>query len=303
MRFVTFAHDSTAHLGTHVTEHEILDLTGVSGGDPAFESMLALIDGGPTALKQARAWADPTTRTDSTLAAHIHRLEDVDPLSPIPRPRKNVFCVGLNYVSHVEMNARALGLPIEIPEVPLFFDKPVTAVVGPGAPIVLDPRLTAQLDYEVELAIVIGRGGSWISETDASAHIFGYTLANDVSARDLQFRTSQFLYGKGQDSYCPIGPAITTPDEVGDLAGVTVELLVNGEVRQRESAGNMLFSPASVISRLSQGITLEPGDIITLGTPGGCGYQLTPTAFLRHGDIVECRATGIGRLANPVAAI
>lgn len=297
MKFVTFTREGTSRLGAHFTEDGILDLTGVSGGDPAFASMLALIDNGPTALKQARAWAEFAP------AEHIHPLDDVELLSPIPRPRKNVFCVGLNYVSHVEMNARALGLPIEIPEIPLFFDKPVTAVVGPGAPIILDPRLTAQLDYEVELAIVIGRGGTWISEIDAPDHIFGYTLANDVSARDLQFRTSQFLYGKGQDSYCPIGPAITTPDEVGDLGEVTVELLVNDEVRQQESAGNMLFSPAAAISWLSQGITLEPGDIITLGTPGGCGYQLTPTAFLRHGDIVECHATGIGRLVNPVTAI
>ncbi len=302
MRFVTFTHGAGARLGVHLTENEILDLTGISGGDPAFDSMLALIDHGPAALKQAREWAEPGTGDDA-VSAHIHRLADVELLAPIPRPRKNVFCVGLNYVSHVEMNARALGLPIEIPEIPLFFSKPVTAVAGPGAPIVLDPRLTAELDYEVELTIVIGRGGTWISETDAPDHIFGYTLANDVSARDLQFRTSQFLYGKGQDSYCPLGPAITTADEVGDLAAVTVELLVNGEVRQRESAGNMLFSPASAIAWLSQGITLEPGDIITLGTPGGCGYQLTPTAFLRDGDIVECRATGIGSLVNPVARI
>jgi 2-keto-4-pentenoate hydratase/2-oxohepta-3-ene-1,7-dioic acid hydratase in catechol pathway len=300
MRFVTFTRPAgDPRLGVHLSDAEILDLTGVSGGDPDFGSLLSLIDAGPDALARAREWAGAAQPGGENTC----RTADVTLLAPIPRPRKNVFCVGMNYRSHIEQNAQALDVPVEIPDIPLFFSKPVTAVTGPGAPIVLDRRLTAKLDYEVELTMIIGRGGTWISEADAPAHIFGYTLANDVSARDLQLRTSQFFYGKGQDSYCPLGPAVVTADEVGDLSGVTVELLVDGEVRQRESAGNMLFSPAAVISWLSQGITLEPGDVITLGTPGGCGYQLIPPVFLTGGDVVECRATGIGSLVNPVTAI
>ncbi|WP_019926770.1 fumarylacetoacetate hydrolase family protein [Nocardia sp. BMG111209] len=299
MRFVTFDRDGGTHLGVHVADGDILDLTTGSGGDPVFGSLLSLLDGGPDALAQARKRAEAAQIGDE----NVCRATDVVLRSPIPRPRKNVFCVGMNYRSHVEQNARALGLPVEIPDIPLFFSKPVTAVVGPGEPIILDPRLTEKLDYEVELTMIIGRGGTWISEADAPGHIFGYTLADDVSARDLQSRTSQFFYGKGQDSYCPLGPAVVTADEIGDLAAVETELLVNGEVRQRESAGNMIFSPAAVISHLSRGITLEPGDIVTLGTPGGCGYQMTPPVFLRDGDVVECRATGIGSLVNPVTAI
>ncbi|MCX4091431.1 fumarylacetoacetate hydrolase family protein [Nocardia sp. alder85J] len=302
MKFVTFTRGGEARLGVHRDADEILDLTGRSGGDPVFGSLLSLIDGGPAALAQARKWADDTA-TDHTSSEYLCHTADVTLLAPIPRPRKNVFCVGMNYRSHIEQNAQALDLLVEIPEIPLFFSKPVTAVVGPGAPIVLDPRLTAKLDYEAELTMIIGRGGTWISEADAPGHIFGYTLVNDVSARDLQLRTSQFFYGKGQDTYCPLGPAVVTADEIGDLTAITTELLVNGEVRQQESAGNMLFSPAAVIAWLSQGITLEPGDVITLGTPGGCGYQMAPPVFLADGDVVECRATGIGSLINPVTAI
>ncbi|MBT8159683.1 MULTISPECIES: fumarylacetoacetate hydrolase family protein [Arthrobacter] len=304
MKFVTFAHiDSGPRLGVLAPGDAVLDLSGISGENPVFSSMLQLIDGGEPALKQAKLWADQATSGEDSAARHLIQSSTARFLAPIPRPRKNVYCVGLNYLSHVEQNATALGQEIEIPEVPLFFSKPVTAVIGPDEPILLDPRLTSQLDYEIELALVIGRRGKWISPEDAMDHVFGYTIANDVSARDLQFRTSQFLYGKGQDSYCPVGPLIATKDEIEDLNQVTLELLVNGELRQRESAGNMLFWPAEVISWLSQGITLEPGDVITLGTPGGCGYQLTPPAFLQAGDTVECRATGLGSLINPVIAV
>lgn len=304
MKFVTFSADDDApRLGAVVQEGLILDLTGIALGQPPFASLLDLIDSGEMGLKQARIWIDQAAAGEASALAHLRPVGTVRLLAPIPRPRKNVYCVGLNYLSHVEQNAKALGQKFEIPDVPLFFDKPVTAVVGPGEPILLDPRLTSKLDYEVELTLVIGRGGTWIDKSEALDHVFGYTIANDVSARDLQFRTSQFLYGKGLDSYCPVGPLVVTRDELKDLSQVTIELLVNGEVRQSESAGNMIFSPAEVISWLSQGITLEPGDLITLGTPGGCGYQLSPTGFLHDGDVVECRANGIGSLINPVTLV
>ncbi|MDP5228243.1 MULTISPECIES: fumarylacetoacetate hydrolase family protein [Arthrobacter] len=304
MKLVTFTRDgSQPRLGALGPENRILDLTGLAGDDPDFSSMLHFIDAGEAALKQAKQWEEQARSGEGPAAEHLIDSDAANLLSPIPRPRKNVYCVGLNFLSHVEQNATALGQAIEIPDVPLFFSKPVTAVVGPDQPIRLDPRLTSKLDYEIELAIVIGKGGTWISREDAMDHVFGYTIANDVSARDLQFRVSQFLYGKGQDSYCPVGPMIATTDEITDLNDVTLELLVNGEVRQSESAGNMLFGPADAISWLSQGITLEPGDIITLGTPGGCGYQLTPPGFLQDGDVVECRATGLGSLINPVQAV
>lgn len=304
MRLVTFTSGKdAAHLGLLLGADTVFDLTAAAGSDARLGSMLSLIDAGPDGLAVARDWQQRASGGDDALAGHRHPLRQVRLLAPIPRPRKNVYCVGLNYRSHVEQNAAALGLPLEIPELPLFFSKPVTAVIGPGEQISLDKRLTQKLDYEVELTMVIGRRGTWIPRDQAAGHIFGYTIANDVSARDLQFRTSQFLYGKGLDTYCPLGPCIVTPDELGDLAAVNVELYVNGEQRQHEPAGNMLFPPEQVIATLSQGITLEPGDLITLGTPGGCGYQLTPPQFLQPGDTVECRADRIGRLINPVADI
>lgn len=298
MRFLTFTHPTgSAHLGVLATEDTLIDLTTAAAGDSAFSSLLTLIDSGRRGLELT---AELLEKHRDGEGSHAHGVKDVALLAPVPRPRKNVYCVGLNFRSHVEQNATALGQPLEIPDVPLFFSKPVTAVIGPGAAILEDKRLTSKLDYEVELAIVIAKQGRWIDPADAQSYIFGYTIANDVSARDLQWRTSQFLYGKGQDTYCPLGPVVITADELTDLDGVILELFVNGEKRQSESAGNMLFSPAEVIGWLSKGITLEAGDIITLGTPGGCGYQLTPPRFLTAGDVVECRVTSLGSLVNPV---
>ena len=190
----------------------------------------------------------------------------------------------------------------EIPEVPLFFTKPPTAVIGPGAPIRHDHRVTAKLDYEVELAIVIGRGGSWIDEADALDHVFGYTLINDVSARDVQWRTSQMFIGKGLDTYCPMGPWIVDRAELGDASGLAIGCRVNGEVRQRDTTSSLIFGTARIVAELSRGMTLEPGDVIATGTPGGCGYQLVPPHFLAPGDVVECWVEGIGTLGNPVEA-
>jgi 2-keto-4-pentenoate hydratase/2-oxohepta-3-ene-1,7-dioic acid hydratase in catechol pathway len=299
VKLATFAiDDGPDRLGVVLSDDRVLDLSSESD-EPALQSMLAFIDAGQSALALAGAAA----RRAADSGAPVHAVRDVALRAPIPRPRKNVFCVGLNYQSHVEQNAKALGITAEVGDVPLFFSKPVTAVIGTGQPIRHDSRLTSKLDYEIELTMVIGRGGSWISEETALDHVFGWTIGNDVSARDLQWRTSQFLYGKGQDSYCPIGPWIVTGDELPPLGEVQLELLVNGELRQAEAAGTMIFSPARVIAELSKGITLEPGDLITLGTPGGCGYQMVPPTFLQPGDTVECRATGIGSLINEVIAV
>jgi len=262
--------------------------------------MLELIDGGSEAIKLAQGLEARALADDGKLTAYIRPFGRVCLLAPIPRPRKNVICVGLNYRSHVEQNARALGMKLELPAVPLFFSKPVTAVIGPGEPIIQDTRLTQKLDYEVELAAVIGRQGSWIPADRAMDYVFGYTLANDVTARDLQFRTSQFFIGKGLDTYCPLGPVIVDQESLPHPERIELRLLVNGEMRQQESAGNMLFPIQAIVAEVSKGMTLEPGDVISTGTPGGCGYQLVPPRFLQPGDVVECRAEPIGVLTNPV---
>lgn len=302
MKLLTFlTPDTSEHLGVLVGDDQLLDLTSAAHGDGRMGSMLDLIDAGPQALGEVRVLVEQARA--GAMSRHLRPVDGARLCAPVPRPRKNVYCVGLNFRSHVEQNAAALDEVPDIPAEPLFFSKPVTAVVGPGEAVRHDRRLTSKLDYEVELAIVIGSRGTWIPRHRAWEHIFGFTVLNDVSARDLQWRNSQFLYGKGQDSYCPLGPVITTKDEMPPLKDVNLRLLVNGEVRQEESADHMLFTPDAVVAELSRGITLEPGDIISLGTPGGCGYQMVPPQFLTPGDLVECDVTGIGRLANPVVDV
>jgi 2-keto-4-pentenoate hydratase/2-oxohepta-3-ene-1,7-dioic acid hydratase in catechol pathway len=303
MRFATFRGTSGPdHLGLVLTNGWILDLTAALPDDDTFASMLGFIQGGPAAQKEARQQLERVQSADVDPTHFALPLADVELRAPIPRPHKNVFCVGMNYRSHVEANARALGVRAEVGDTPLFFSKPPTAVIGPGRPILLDERVTRELDWEVELAVVVGRGGTWIPEEEALDHVFGYTLLNDVSARDLQRRTSQMFIGKGLDSYCPIGPWIVDRDEGADGAGFELVCRVNGIEYQRDSTAFLIFPIARIIAELSRGLTLEAGDIIATGTPGGCGYQLTPPRFLAVGDLVECSAIGIGTLANPVAS-
>jgi 2-keto-4-pentenoate hydratase/2-oxohepta-3-ene-1,7-dioic acid hydratase in catechol pathway len=294
-----------ARVGAIVRDKLLLDLAAAAAQEtnkPFFGTMLELIGAGKEAVELARELCARAESGEGSLEQSLHPLREVRLLSPIPRPRKNIFCVGLNYRSHVEQNAASLGIAADLPKVPLFFTKPVTAVAGPGQAILHDKRLTEKLDYEVELAVVIAKGGKWIPQEEALDHVFGYSLANDVSARDLQWLTSQFFYGKGQDSYCPFGPCIVDKESLPSLDEVVLELTVNGELRQSEPAGNMLFSVPYIVSYLSRGITLEPGDVISMGTPGGCGYQMSPPRFLWPGDVVQCRANGIGTLENPVVA-
>jgi 2-keto-4-pentenoate hydratase/2-oxohepta-3-ene-1,7-dioic acid hydratase in catechol pathway len=307
MRFATFrAQAGDDRLGVVLSNDRVLDLAAAMPGEPSFESMLTLIAAGEAGRSRAVDAAEKAEAGRSVPADAITALQDVRLRAPIPRPTRNVFCVGMNYPSHVEDNARALGLRPEVGAVPLFFSKPTTAVIGTGESILLDTRLTAKLDYEVELGVVIGRGGTWIDEAEALDHVFGYTVVNDVSARDLQWRTSQMFIGKGLDSYCPVGPWIVTPPDAGRGHGGGPEFelscWVNGEQRQRDSTANMIFPVARIVAELSKGITLLPGDIIATGTPGGCGYQLEPPRFLSVGDTVECRADGIGSVVNGVAA-
>jgi 2-keto-4-pentenoate hydratase/2-oxohepta-3-ene-1,7-dioic acid hydratase in catechol pathway len=303
MRLATFSRDGSVHVGAVLDDERVVDLTAHAPDDPAFGSMVALIASDDEALARARALVDRAASGDAPKGS-LTSLAYVRLLAPIPRPSKNVFCVGLNYRSHVEANAAALGIRPDIPEVPLFFTKPPTAVIGPGESIIHDARATAKLDYEVELAIVIGRGGSWIPEAEALDHVFGYTLVNDVSARDLQWRSTQMFFGKGQDTYCPVGPWIVDRASLGtgDGSGINIGARVNGEERQADSTSELIFGVGRIVSELSKGITLEPGDLIATGTPGGCGYQMVPTRFLEPGDTVEIWAEGIGSLENSVRA-
>lgn len=305
MLFATFSRATgPQRVGLVLGGERVLDLVAAAPDEPAFGSMLDLIAAGPSAVDRARGELERIDRNGSAPAGTVLQLGDVRLHAPIPRPARNVFCVGMNYRSHVEDNARALGVRAEVGDVPLFFSKPTSAVIGPGDPVLLDSRLTAKLDYEVELGVVIGRGGTWIDEADALEHVFGYTIVNDVSARDLQWRTSQMFIGKGLDSYCPVGPWIVDPGELaapGRAPAVDIRCVVNGELRQQDWTASLIFPVARIIAELSKGLTLEAGDIIATGTPGGCGYQLDPPRFLAVGDVVECHIDRIGSLVNRVA--
>ncbi|HLZ08017.1 MAG TPA: fumarylacetoacetate hydrolase family protein [Chloroflexota bacterium] len=301
MKFLTFATSSGRdRLGVLISDEQVLDLTGCGG--PGMQSMLDLIDAGDAGLRTARLHVERVSRGDRRLSSRLRRLCDLRLRSPIPQPRNNLICVGLNYRSHLVQNARAFAQRLEFPTRPIFHTKPASAVIGPEDPIVCDESVTLKLDYEVELAVVIGKRGASINSNDAFDHVFGYTIANDVVSRDAQFRASRFSFDNGLDGWCPLGPVVVDRESVPDPAALTVEVFVNGGLRQRESVSHMLFSLPIIMSELSSVQTLEPGDIIATGTPEGSGYQLRPARFLRPGDIVACRIEGIGILSNPVVA-
>ena len=224
-------------------------------------------------------------------------------LAPIPRPRKNVFCVGWNYLAHFEEGARARPQVQEMPAHPAFFTKAPTAVNGPFDPIPLHAGVTEKLDWEVELGVVIGRGGRDIAEADAMKHVYGYTVVNDISAREVQRQHGQqWFKGKSLDGTCPMGPWIVTADEVPDPQALHVTCRLNGVVKQDSNTGLMYFRIARIIAELSAGLTLETGDVISTGTPAGVGHARTPPEFMKAGDVLETAIAGIGVLRNRIGS-
>ena len=225
-------------------------------------------------------------------------------LAPIPVPRKNIFCVGKNYHAHAKEFAQsgfdASAVKDEAaPPVPVLFTKPYTTVVGDQADVLAFADVTSQLDYEVELAVVIGRGGRGIAKADAFDHVWGYTIINDVTARDLQQLHRQWFVGKSLDTFCPMGPWITTADEV-DANDLRVRCWINDELRQDANTRDLIFDIPTVIAALSAGMTLHPGDIISTGTPAGVGIGFKPPKFLASGDVMKLSIDGLGTLTNRV---
>ena len=226
-------------------------------------------------------------------------LVNVKLLAPIPRPRKNIFGIGLNYVEHVEESAKALDTSKDLPKEPVVFSKPPTAVIGPDDAIQHNAKMTKQLDWEVELAVIIGTKATRVSKADALGHVFGYSVMIDVSARDNR-RAGQWIFSKGMDSYAPFGPCIVTADEIPDPQNMDLWLTVNGVEKQRSNTKHMLFKVNHLISDLSSGITLEPGDIIASGTPAGVGAGRTPQEWMWPGDVIVACVEGVGTIRHPV---
>jgi len=262
----------------------------------------ASVDGAPLATLAGLVGGTIDPRAvDFGEAVDVDSVELLEPLGAYPR---NLFCIGKNYRDHAAEFAAsgfdATSASIEVsPEHPVVFTKPASSVIGPGATIPRHDGLTAQLDYEGELAVIIGRGGRGITRRDALDHVFGYTIVNDVTARDLQRRHRQWFLGKGLDGYCPIGPGVVTADEL-DLDSVQIECRVNGELRQKAALRDLIFDVPTLIATLSAGISLIPGDVISTGTPAGVGIGFSPPRFLAAGDEISVTVDPIGTLTNKV---
>lgn len=290
---------TTARAGVLVDESTVVDLhaLGRAVGTELPDTALSYV-GNPSLVAAATSALD--SNDGKWPAQTAFPLADVMLHAP-HRPTK-IVGVGLNYVEHVAESSRTLDTDRELPTRPVLFSKPATAVIGPGAPIRHNAQLTKQLDWECELAVVIGKTATNVSAADALDYVFGYSITNDISARD-QRRSGQWFFSKGQDSYAPFGPWIVTADEIGDPQNLDVRLTVNGVEMQNSNTQHMLFSIADLIADITSGMTLEPGDVIATGSPSGVGAAQMPPQFLQPGDVVELTIEKIGRLTNPVVAV
>jgi len=282
LRFVTLQRENYHEPGVWWND-EVIGLRGAG-----FTSIIQIINGGSDALDRVERWIY------SPPGGERFEAGSVSLLAPIPRPPK-LICIGLNYRDHAAEGKNP------IPDVPTIFAKFPTAITGHKHPIIL-PKSSTKSDYEAELAVVIGKGGRHIAETDWRKHVFGYTITNDVSARDFQSATSQWMIGKTFDTFAPIGPAIVTADEIEDPHNLKISLSLNGEVMQDSNTSNLIFGVPRLISYLSSVFTLESGDIIATGTPAGVGFARKPPRWLRPGDECRIEIQGLGELVNPVVA-
>ncbi|HCB1500558.1 TPA: fumarylacetoacetate hydrolase family protein [Klebsiella michiganensis] len=303
MRLITYRSNVNAasRLGAIVGDY-VVDLAKLAqhSGQSLPDNMLDFIDLGPSAV---------TSGTELLHACEgkwpvgcAQPLVNVKVLAPIPRPRKNIFGIGLNYVEHVAESSRTLDTSKDLPKEPVIFSKPPTSVIGPDDAIEHNAKITQQLDWEVELAVIIGSRAKRVSETQALNYVFGYSLMIDMSARDCR-RAGQWIYSKGQDTYAPFGPCIVTADEIPDPHNLNLSLRVNGVTKQSSNTRHMLFKVPTLIADISKGITLEPGDIIATGTPEGVGAGRSPQEWVWPGDVIDAEVEFIGKLRHPVVAV
>jgi 2-keto-4-pentenoate hydratase/2-oxohepta-3-ene-1,7-dioic acid hydratase in catechol pathway len=266
-----------------VRGEELVSLAGAG-----FPDLLSVIRGSEQSLAKAAEWVS------NPAAGSIFPLSSVKLLAPIPRPPK-LLCIGLNYRDH------AAETNVPVPDVPTVFAKFSTAIIGPGDSIVL-PKSSSRPDYEAEFAFVIGKGGRHIPAARWAEHVFGYTMLNDVSARDYQKAVSQWTMGKNFDTFAPMGPYLVTRDEIADPHALDISLTLNGELMQNSNTRNLVFGVPDLIAFLSSVLTLEPGDVVSTGTPAGVGFVRRPPRYLQPGDETVVRVQGLGELRNPVVA-
>ncbi len=291
MKLLTVRAHGTEQLA--VQQEDLVFLPGVQDATlPA--TMLGLIDGGAEALGALRR------AFEGADAGSFVSADQTELLAPIPRPRQNIMCMGLNYADHVEEASASLGRERDLPKYPIVFTKAANSVNAPYGDIPYDASVSDKLDWEVELGVVMGRSARGIAGEVAFDHVFGYTVINDVSARELQRRHKQFFIGKSLSGFCPMGPCIVTADEIEDPHNLDLWCRVNEVEKQRSNTRYQIFRIEQQIACLSQGMVLEAGDILATGTPSGVGFARTPPEYLRPGDVVECGVEGIGVLRNRV---
>jgi len=300
MKFLTFKLDDKPQLGLLLDENTVYNVTR-SWGDlftgAAPQDVAGLI-GSNVDVRDLKERVSKAHNTENVLSK-----ADIEFMPPIAEPRKNVFCVGRNYREHIIEGNRAAGRdPNNFPKATEFFSKPPTTVVGHGADVKDHADVTELLDYEVELGIVIGRRGANIRREEALDYVFGYTVINDITARDLQKSHGQWFKGKALDTTCPIGPVVVHRSAIPNAQNLQLELHVNDEMRQNANTSDMLFTVPEIIEQLSAGLTLEPGDIIATGTPSGVGFAMIPPRKLVAGDVVLARIGGIGDLMNRIVS-
>ncbi len=302
MKLLTYkTQDTEPRLG-FLYNNQVIDMEdfGEISNFPLPTDMLELIDMGIELVEELN---DMVANTEEGYLNEIaYAMEEVTVLAPIQKPRKNIIGIGLNYTEHVAESARTLDTTGKLPQKPIIFSKPPTTVTGPNTDVIKNTKLTSQLDWEVELAVVIGKKGKYVPKAEAMDYVFGYTVINDISARDCR-REGQWIVSKGQDTFAPMGPILVTKDEIKDPHNLNLSLKVNGIEKQNANTKFLLFNINDLIEDLSTVFTLEPGDIIASGTPSGVGAGRDPQEWLYDGDVIEATVEGIGTIVNTVKEI
>lgn len=301
MKLLTYTTGDSQKLGIlHNDTILDLELFGQKNNIEYPKTMLDLIDAGLEEV--AKIENEIRNSSENTIAECSIPMKEATILAPIPKPRKNIIGIGLNYTEHVAESARTLDTSNELPQKPVIFSKPPTTVTGTNTEILHNTKLTQQLDWECELAVIIGKKGKYVKKEDAMDYVFGYTVINDISARDCR-RAGQWIVSKGQDTFAPMGPVLVTKDEIENPHNLNLSLKLNGVEKQNSNTKFMLFNINDLIEDLSTVFTLEPGDIIATGTPAGVGAGRSPQEWMWNGDTVEATVEGIGTLVNTIKEI
>ena len=302
MKLLTYkTQDTEPRLG-FIHNNQVIDMEdfGEISNFPLPNDMLDLIDMGFEIIAEI---TELISETEAKFFEEIsYKLNEVTFLAPIEKPRKNIIGIGLNYTEHVAESARTLDTTGKLPEKPIIFSKPPTTVTGTNTEIIKNTKLTSQLDWECELAVVIAKKGKYVAKEDAMDYVFGYTVINDISARDCR-REGQWIVSKGQDTFAPMGPVLVTKDEIENPHNLNLSLKVNGVEKQSSNTKFMLFNINDLIEDLSVVFTLEAGDIIATGTPAGVGAGRNPQEWMHNGDVVEATVEGIGTIVNTIKEI